>query len=510
MERDNVDGLVLKGITKRFGRLTALDTVNMYVQAGSIHAVLGENGAGKTTLMNILSGLYQPDDGSIFLNGEPMAIASPATATAHGIGMVHQHLNLVDTLTATENIVLGLPQRQLHLAKHKARLVKLCQGYGFDVDLATEIWRMPMGMRQRVEILKVLYRQADLLIFDEPTSILTPSETASLLTIMRDLTQSGRTILFISHKLDEVMAVADRVTVLRQGQVVAERETVDTDAATLASLMVGYEVPPVVSLPTTGISNGAIALEADNLCAQNDRGSVALEGVSFTLQAGEILGIAGVDGNGQAELAEVLTGLRPLTNGHIRVNGHDIAGVSVTERQRQLKMAYVPGDRQRVGLVMNLPITDNVILRDYSRPPIMGRWGLLNFAAIRKQTQQLIAQHDVRVHRVDTPVGMLSGGNQQKLLMGRELNTQPMLLIAEQPCKGLDIGAIAAVQNAIMAQRAAGAAILYISTELEQILQVADHIAVIYRGRIMGILSQAEATREQIGLLMAGHRSKTH
>jgi simple sugar transport system ATP-binding protein len=504
MGYDSVDELVLKGITKHFGRFTALDRVDMQVQEGSIHAVLGENGAGKTTLMNILSGLYQPDDGSIILKGKPIAIASPAAATAHGIGMVHQHLNLVDTLTATENVILGLPQRRLNLAKHTARLAKMCQSYGFEVDLKAEVWRMPMGMRQRVEILKVLYRNADILILDEPTSILTPTETASLLTIMRDLARSGHTIMFISHKLDEVMTAANRVTVLRQGQVVADQETAATDAATLASLMVGRELPKVAAVPAVPLRSGAIALEAEQLCAVNDRGLVALNQISFILQSGEILGIAGVDGNGQAELAEVLTGLRPLKSGCIRVHGQDIADMSVAERYRQLGIAYVPGDRQRVGLVMDLPISENAILRDYARPPIAGQWGLLNFAAMRERASQLVKQHDVRLHRFDTPMRLLSGGNQQKLLMGREMNGCPTLLIAEQPCKGLDIGAIATVQNALLAQRAMGTAILYISTELEQLLQVADRIAVMYRGHISGILLRPEATRERVGLLMAG------
>lgn len=404
------------------------------------------------------------------------------------------------------SIILGLPQRRLNLAKHRSRIAKLCDAYGFEVDLSRAVWRMPMGMRQRVEILKVLYRQADILILDEPTSILTPTEIASLLKIVRELAQSGRTILLISHKLDEVMTAADRLTVLRHGQVVAERETANTDAATLATLMVGREVVIPTTAPT---ASGAIALQVERLRARGDRGLLALEDVSLTLYEGEIFGLAGIDGNGQAELAEAIVGLRPLESGRLLVGGRDISQASVAERYQQLGIAYIPGDRQRVGLAMALSVTDNAILRDYSRPPIAGRFGLLNSAAIRERTEQVVRRYDVRLSSLESPVRLLSGGNQQKLLLGRELYAAPKILIAEQLCKGLDVGAIAAVQGALVAQRSAGAAILYISTELEQLLQVCDRIAVIYRGRITGILSRSKASRERLGLLMAGRSLPT-
>lgn len=495
-------GLALQGITKWFGQFTALDDVSLSARAGSIHAVLGENGAGKTTLMNILSGLYQPDRGTIALQGQPVVVDSPATAAALGIGMIHQHLTLVDTLTAVENIVLGLKQRRLNLSRHTARIAELCRLYDFEVDLNAEVWRMPMGMRQRVEILKVLYRQANLLILDEPTSLLTPGETVSLLQVMRDLAKSGCTLLFISHKLDEVMAVADRVTMLRRGQVVAECETTEADPATLAQLMVGYEMASQAELRAAPV--GQVILQARGLCADNDRQLPALQGVDLTLRQGEILGIAGVDGNGQTELAQVIAGLRPLRQGSLQVAGQDLTPVSVRHRYRQFGIAYVPGDRQQMGLVLDLSATANLLLRDYDQAPIAGRWGWLNLAAMRQRARRLIQGYDVRLQSADQPVRLLSGGNQQKLVMARELYGAAQILIAEQPCKGLDVHATAAVHRMLLAQRDNGAAILYISTELEQLLAVVDRVAVLSRGRIVGIVERAAATPEQIGLLMAG------
>lgn len=495
-------GLALRGITKRFGRFMALDDVSLSARAGSIHAVLGENGAGKTTLMNILSGLYQPDRGTIALQGQPVVVDSPATAAALGIGMIHQHLTLVDTLTAVENIVLGLKQRRLNLSRHTARIAELCRLYNFEVDLNAEVWRMPMGMRQRVEILKVLYRQANLLILDEPTSLLTPGETVSLLQVMRDLAKAGCTLLFISHKLDEVMAVADRITMLRRGQVVAECETTEADPATLAQLMVGYEMASQPGLRTTPV--GEVILQARGLYADNDRQLPALQGVDLTLRQGEILGIAGVDGNGQTELAQVIAGLRPLRQGSLQVAGQDLTPVSVRDRYRQFGIAYVPGDRQQMGLVLDLSATVNLLLRDYDQAPIAGRWGGLNLAAVRQRARQLIQGYDVRLQSADQPVRRLSGGNQQKLVMARELYGAVQILIAEQPCKGLDVHATAAVHRMLLAQRDNGAAILYISTELEQLLAVVDRVAVLSRGRIVGIVERVAATPERIGLLMAG------
>ena len=498
-------GLVLQEITKRFGRFTALDQVSLSAYPGSMHAVLGENGAGKTTLMNILSGLYQPDRGLILLKGEPVAIDSPATATAHGIGMIHQHLTLVDTLTAVENIVLGIKQRRLNLAHHKARIAELCRRYDFEVDLSAEVWRMPMGMQQRVEILKVLYRQARILILDEPTSVLTPGETANLLNVMRELAKADCTLLFISHKLDEVMAVADRVTILRRGQVVAEGEIAAADAATLAKLMVGYDLKAQAHPRATSTTEPV--LQAKGLYAKNDRNLPALQGVDLTLHQGEILGVAGVDGNGQTELAQVIAGLRPLQRGSLQVQGQELTALSVRERHQNFGIAYVPADRQQVGLVLDLPATANLMLRDYHQPPIAKRFGLLNLSAIRDRAKQLIQGYDVRLQSLDQPVRLLSGGNQQKLVMARELHGAPKILIAEQPCKGLDIQATAAVHQALLAQRDSGAAILYISTELDQLLEVADRVAVMSRGQITGVLPRAEATPDRIGLLMVGGAS---
>jgi len=495
--------LVVDGVTKTFGELRANDAVTLHVRRGSVHAILGENGAGKTTLMNILYGLYHPDEGRILIDGRQVRIDNPKSALGHGIGMVHQHFMLVGPLTITENVILGMKQSgvTLGLAEHGRRLSELSDSFGFEVDPGEVVWKLPMGLQQRVEILKLLYHNADILILDEPTSVLTPSETGPFFDVLARLKEAGKTIIFITHKLEEVMDVADRVTVMRDGKVTAELEIGDTNPRELARLMIGRDV--VFDIERSEAHAAAVMLEVEGLRALSDRGLEALDDVSFAVRGGEILGIAGVDGNGQAELAEVIAGLRPLTAGRIQVAGEDIAEASVGRRRHAFGIGYVPEDRQRVGLVLDHTVASNLMLRDYQQSPF-AHFGLLDFGAIRANAEALVARYDVRLQGVNQATRALSGGNQQKLILAREIEAKPRVLIVTQPTKGLDVGAIEFVQNTLLEQRAQGVAILYVSTELEHLLAVADRIAVIFRGRISGLLSPAEATPERMGMLMAG------
>jgi simple sugar transport system ATP-binding protein len=495
--------LVVDGVTKTFGELRANDAVTLHVRRGSVHAILGENGAGKTTLMNVLYGLYHPDEGRILVDGRQVRIDNPKSALGHGIGMVHQHFMLVGPLTVTENVILGMKQGgvTLGLAEHGRKLSELSDSFGFDVDPGEVVWKLPMGMQQRVEILKLLYHNADILILDEPTSVLTPSETGPFFDVLARLTEAGKTIIFITHKLEEVMAVADRVTVMRNGKVTAELEIGDTDPRSLARLMIGRDV--VFDIERTEAVAGEVMLEVEGLRAMSDRGLEALDDVSFTVRQGEILGVAGVDGNGQVELAEVIAGLRELTAGRIHVGGEDLGEASVGERKHVFGIGYVPEDRQRVGLVLDHTVASNLMLRDYRQAPF-AHYSILNFGAIRANAEALVEQYDVRLQGVNQATRLLSGGNQQKLILAREIEGEPRALIVTQPTKGLDVGAIEFVQNTLLEQRSKGVAILYISTELEDLLAVSDRIAVIFRGRISGILTPAEATPERLGMLMAG------
>ncbi|MEL7503337.1 MAG: ABC transporter ATP-binding protein [Cyanobacteria bacterium J06554_6] len=485
--------LRLANITKRFqgrfGSFTANDSISLTIKKGSIHGLLGENGAGKSTLMNILSGLYQPDTGEIFLDDQQVKIHSPADAIRCGIGMIHQHFMLVPQLTVTENIILGqVGGVRLNVKTHAQTVAKLGQTYGLEVPPMARVGDLPVGVQQRVEILKVLYRQGQILILDEPTAVLAPAEIASFLDILRQLASRGHTLIFISHKLDEVMAVCDEVTILRRGQVVATVPTAETDRTALAEMMVNR----VVEINTRPAPQpaGDVVLDVSNIWALSERQTPALRGLSLQVRAGEILGIAGVDGNGQRELADAIAGLLPLQKGALHIT-------------RQETLAYIPEDRQKQGLVLSFSIARNLILRAFSRLPFCRRW-LLKSGAIRDRADQAITDFDIRATGPQVKASQLSGGNQQKVILARELAGNPDLIVAMQPTRGLDIGATAAVQQSLLAQRARGAAILYISTELEEVMAMSDRLAVIYRGQLVDVMDATAATPEAVGLLMAG------
>jgi simple sugar transport system ATP-binding protein len=499
-----MDHVVIDGISKSFGAFLALNNVSLRIRRGAIHAILGENGAGKTTLMNILYGLYRPDSGTMSLDGRPLELASPKDAIARGIGMIHQHFMLVNSLTVTENIVLGLGRGlgAIDLKAHEARVRQMSRDFGFDVDPAVEVWKLPMGMRQRVEILKALYRKAEVLILDEPTSVLAPGEIVSFLNVLRSLRDANHTIIFITHKLEEVMQIADRVTVMRQGRVTDEVDAAKTTPRELARLMVGRDViMKIARRPSTPA--GRPMLKLTDVVAVSDRGIRALDGLSLEVRAGEILGVTGVDGNGQKELGEVIGGLRPLAGGAIEADGRDIGTLSVKQRREKAGIGFVPEDRQSTGLVLDYPVASNFVLRNFDGPPV-SRNGILDLAYIRGNAEKLIKHYDVRLHSAQQPARFLSGGNQQKVILAREISARPRILVVMQACKGLDVGAIEFVQNTLIALKSEGVAILYVSTELEHVLEVADRVAVIFRGRITGTLPIAEATVERIGELMGG------
>ena len=496
--------LLLRGISKLFGTFRALDRVDMEIRRGTVHAILGENGAGKTTLMNILFGLYQPDEGEISLKGRVTAIPSPKRAMEMGIGMIHQHFMLVDTLTVAENVALGLPGQgaTLKLQSITDTLTDLSDEYGFDIDPHEEVWKLPIGMRQRVEIMKVLFRDADVIILDEPTSVLAPNEISSFLDGLARLRDAGKTVIFITHKLDEVEAVADTVTIMRHGRVCAELEVARSNAREMARLMVGREVVHD-RMERGSESPGAVLFEARDLRVRDQRGIEALRGVSIEIRAGEVLGIAGVDGNGQAELANVVAGLLPPESGQVLIDGEDVTKSSVDVRRHKYGLSYVPEDRHHTGLVLDFSIAQNAMLRDFYVEPF-SKNGLVNTSYARQVAQDWVERYDVRMRSIDQTVRFLSGGNQQKLIFAREVECDPRVFVVMQPCKGLDVGAIEAVQRTIMSERAAGKAILYISTELEHIMTVADRIAVMCAGEITGILTPDDVTDERIGALMGG------
>ncbi|MEA3238732.1 MAG: ABC transporter ATP-binding protein [Candidatus Bipolaricaulota bacterium] len=493
----------LRGIVKRFPGVVASDGVNLSVRRGEIHCLLGENGAGKTTLMRILYGLYQPDEGEIVLDGNLVHILSPRAALSYHIGMVHQHFRLVPTLSVAENMVLGLDEGTgpfLNYRRTCKKISEIANKYGLVVDPQAKVWQLTVGQRQRVEILKALYREASILIMDEPTSVLTPQEVEQLFSTLRTLVDDGLTIIFITHKLDEVMEISDRVTVLRKGKTIATVNTTETNKAQLAELMVGREV--VFRLEKNEVNRGERILVVDNVHALNDRGLPALRGTSFDLYEGEILGVAGVSGNGQRELAEVLTGLRHATHGHVSLGKKDVTNRSAREIA-DAGVAHVPTERKTMGTVPNMTIRENLILKTYRKRPF-SHGMFLNNRAAEENARGAMSEYQIMAPSIDTAVKVLSGGNIQRVVLARELSGDPRLIIAAHPTYGLDVGATEQVRQILLAQRDRGAAILLISEDLEEIMTMSDRILVLFQGQVMGVVDAKGAQIEKIGLMMAG------
>jgi len=498
----------MKGIVKRFPGVLANDQVDFDLYPGEVHSLLGENGAGKTTLMSILYGLYHPDEGEIFVKGKQVHFHSAQDAIRSGLEMVHQHFQLVKTFTVAENIILGQPSSRGPLLEDKkkvrGRIREISNQFGLDVDPEAEIWQLSVGEQQRIEILKALYRGADVLVLDEPTAVLTPQEASELLNIIKDLAAQGRAIVFISHKLNEVLAISDRITVLRDGHVVgtvrpAKEKTTRSD---LARMMVGREV--LLNVPRQPKEAGEVRLVIEDLWVRDDRDLPAVRGISLEIRAGEILGFAGVAGNGQRELEEALRGLRPAEKGRIFIDGQETTHCRPFDIIKQ-NVAHIPSDRYSRGMLDDVSVAENLVLETFWRKPFTQR-AFLNYRTIRSAAEQLIKQYDVRTPSITTAAGKLSGGNAQKMVLARELSLDPRFLLAAQPTRGLDISAIEYVHRTLIEQRDRGVAILLISTELEEIFALSDRIAVIYEGKIMGIVPGGKEYMKEVGMMMAGAR----
>jgi simple sugar transport system ATP-binding protein len=499
--------LELRGITKRFPGVLANDNVDFDLQRGEVHALLGENGAGKSTLMNILYGLYTPDEGEILLNGTRVTLGSTRSAIEQGIGMVHQHFMLIPVMTVAENIVLATePRRNVVILDYDAarkRVRELSERYGLAVDPDARIDRITVGQQQRVEILKALYRGAEVLILDEPTAVLTPQEAKELFEVLRSLKTQGKSIIFISHKLNEVLEIADRITTLRRGVVV---DTIAAEGATeesLARMMVGRDV--LLRVDKKASQPAEPLLQVEGLRVIDDRGLEAVRDVSFEVRAGEIVGLAGVDANGQSELIDVIAGLRHAQGGRVVVEGKDVTNASARDALES-GVGHIPEDRHRRGLVLPFSLVENLALHGYRYAP-NSRWGLLNPRAMLERARRLLGEFDVRGGSPTTPAGALSGGNQQKIVLAREIDGDPKVLIAAQPTRGLDVGAIEFVHRRLVEQRDAGRAVLLVSLELEEILSLSDRILVIYEGRIVGEFPPT-ATEEELGFAMTGGRKE--
>lgn len=499
-----IEHIQMKNIIKRFPGVMAVRGVDFDVKAGEIHALLGENGAGKSTLMKMLYGLYQPDGGQILINGQPTVINSPAEAMQQGIGMIHQHFMLVPSLTVTENVALANASQgnvRLDLPSVSSRLRDLSKQYHLKVDPNAPIWQLSVGEQQRVEILRALYQGAELLILDEPTAVLTPQESEDLFRVLQQMAKDGRSLIFITHKLNEVLSVSQRITVLRDGQHI---NTIPTQGATkrqLAEMMVGRAV--LLEYDRVPMQKGDCMLRLEKVSAKNDRGEDGLRNLSLDVHGGEIVGLAGVSGNGQRELAEVIAGLRTPTQGRIILDGQNIAGKSPDQLHALGRLSYIPEERMVDGAIKNFTVAENFILQDHARKPY-SFGGFFNFRAIEQACRDVIRRFEIKTPGTQTPIKSLSGGNIQKLILARELARAPKVLLASQPTRGVDIGASEYIHQQLLEQRARGTAILLISEDLDEILALADRVAVIYEGRIVADLPREQVTVQQIGAFMAG------
>jgi len=496
--------LEMKNITKRFPLVVANDKVNFQVYKGEIHALVGENGAGKTTLMSILYGLYQADSGKIYINGKEVLISNPNIAIKLKIGMVHQHFMLVPPLTVAENVILGMEPTKnnfiIDIEQAVKKIEELSKSMGFKIDAYAKVESISVGIQQRVEIIKVLYRGAEILVMDEPTAVLTPQEVEELFEILRSLKKQGKTIIFITHKLNEVISLSDRVTVMRKGKVIGVKNTKDTNQEEIASMMVGRKV--IFEIEKKEHTCGKNVLKVEKLTALNNKKLLALKNISFEIREGEILGFAGVEGNGQTELVEVLTGLRKSTSGKVYLYDQDITNYS-PRKIREKNIAHIPEDRRLRGLILDFTVYENIILGSHYHQPFNNGF-VLNYNNIYQHTEKLIKNFDIRPPSKDNKLKSLSGGNQQKVIVARELFGEPKLLIAAQPTRGLDVGSIEFVHQQILKEREKGKAILLISADLEEILSLSDRIAVIYEGKIVDILDPKKTDEQELGLLMTG------
>lgn len=501
--------LEVRGITKRFPGVLANDNITIKLYKGRVLGLLGENGAGKSTLMNMIYGMYKPDEGQILVKGQPVEITSPNDAIRNGIGMVHQHFQLVDVLTVTENVMLGNESVRgplLNRSAARRRVVEIADEYGLQVDPDALIQDLPVGEQQRVEIIKALYRNADILILDEPTAVLTPQEIEGLFKVMRRLLERGVSIIFISHKLKEILEICDDVVVLRRGKVAGQADPKTSTPRSLASLMVGRDV--ILEVDKKPAKPGELVLHIHDLTVHNERGIPAVKGVSLDVFAGEIVGIAGVQGNGQTELVEALTGLRHPVSGSITLLGHNVTQAT-PRRITLLGTGHIPEDRQKMGMVGAFTIMQNLVLNTYFQPPFAEN-GIINDEAIAKNAEKLVTQYDVRPPIINNPISSLSGGNQQKVIVAREFSRPVKLLIASQPTRGLDVGSIEFIHKQLVRMRDEGTAVILVSSELDEILSLSDRVAVMFDGKIIDTLPIEKADRDTVGLRMAGNMSSPH
>lgn len=503
MTTEKTNAIEMRHIVKKFGNFKANDDINLTLHQGEILALLGENGAGKSTLMRILSGLLEPTSGEIFVKGKKVEINSPTKAKELGIGMVHQHFMLMESFTVLENIILGHEPTNgitLDIKKAREQILKLSEKYGLAIDPDAQISNITVAQQQRVEILKVLYRGADILIFDEPTAVLTPQEITEFIQIIKNLAKEGKSIILITHKLSEIKAVADQVTIIRRGRDVGTFEVANVDDNRLAELMVGHHVN--MKLNKKSVKLGREILKVENLKVKNTRGSFAVKKLSLNIHGGEILGLAGIDGNGQDELVEAITGLRHVNSGKVIINSQNMTNKKVRQIT-EAGVAHIPADRQKYGLILNLPLAENLVLQTYYKQPY-SKHGIINHQAIYEHAEELIKKYDIRTTSAELPASDLSGGNQQKAIIARELDRNSDLIIAFQPTRGLDVGAIEYIHKQLLAERDAGKAVLLVSYELDEIMQLSDRIAVLHDGKISGEVKPEDTNDTELGLLMTG------